>query len=79
MLIKKTGRMKWFDDCKGYGFLVPDDGGPDVFVHQTALERDGFHEIGPGAYVECLALDVANVWRAKRILAVDMKAAVVSE
>ena len=41
-LIEITGVIKWFDASKGYGFIVPDDGGPDVLLHVTCLRRGGF-------------------------------------
>lgn len=39
-----TGRVKWFDAAKGYGFIIPDDGGKDMFVHITAVQKSGLHQ-----------------------------------
>jgi CspA family cold shock protein len=43
-----TGTVKWFNDAKGYGFITPDDGGKDVFVHVTAVERSGMGALTDG-------------------------------
>ncbi|HEX2256546.1 MAG TPA: cold-shock protein [Afifellaceae bacterium] len=43
-----TGTVKWFDANKGYGFIAPDEGGPDVFVHVTAVERAGIRGLTEG-------------------------------
>ncbi|MBO6560647.1 MULTISPECIES: cold-shock protein [Nisaea] len=43
-----TGTVKWFNTTKGYGFIQPDDGGKDVFVHITAVERSGLHGLNEG-------------------------------
>ena len=39
---KKQGTVKWFNDSKGYGFLSPDEGGKDLFVHKNEIKMDGF-------------------------------------
>mmetsp|Transcript_27994 Transcript_27994/g.57474 ORF Transcript_27994/g.57474 Transcript_27994/m.57474 type:complete len:125 (+) Transcript_27994:47-421(+) len=47
-----TGTVKWFDQIKGFGFLVPDDGSADVFCHQTSIYKDGFRSLAEGEPVE---------------------------
>jgi cold shock protein len=47
-----SGTVKFYNDQKGFGFIAPDDGGNDVFVHATALERAGIRHLGEGQKVE---------------------------
>jgi CspA family cold shock protein len=47
-----TGTVKWFNDAKGFGFLTQDNGGPDVFVHHTAIQMDNFRTLQEGQRVE---------------------------
>jgi cold shock protein len=47
-----TGVVKWFSDEKGYGFITPDGGGKDLFVHHTGIEGSGFKSLSEGDRVE---------------------------
>lgn len=45
------GTVKWFNDAKGFGFIEPDGGGPDVFAHFSAIQMDGFRTLKQGSRV----------------------------
>ena len=47
-----TGTVKWFNPTKGYGFIQPQDGGKDVFVHSSAVERAGLRSLNEGQAIE---------------------------
>lgn len=47
-----TGTVKWFNNAKGYGFVTPDNGDQDVFVHFSAIEMDGYKTLKEGQKVE---------------------------
>jgi CspA family cold shock protein len=47
-----TGTVKWFNDTKGYGFITPDEGGKDLFVHHSNISGSGFKSLSENARVE---------------------------
>ncbi|MCG3723463.1 cold-shock protein [Vibrio cincinnatiensis] len=51
MSAKVTGSVKWFNETKGFGFLTPDNGGSDVFVHFNSIVSDGFKTLAEGQKV----------------------------
>ncbi|WP_026381043.1 cold-shock protein [Afifella pfennigii] len=70
-VVEIVGRIKWFDVAKGYGFIVPDNGMPDVLLHVTCLRRDGFQAAYEGARVICEVLMREKGLQALRILSMD--------
>ena len=46
-----TGTVKWFNDDKGFGFITPDEGGKDLFVHHSGILGEGYHSLAEGAKV----------------------------
>src|SRR5579885_1568304 len=75
-LVEVHGVIKWFDASKGYGFIVPDNGLPDILLHVTCLRRDGFQTAYEGARVVCEVLDRPKGLQAFRIRAMDDSTAV---
>ena len=47
-----NGTVKWFNDQKGYGFITPDEGGEDLFIHHSNIQMDGFKSLQEGQSVE---------------------------
>ena len=47
-----TGKVKWFNDQKGFGFITPDAGGKDLFCHHSEIQADGFRSLAEGQAVE---------------------------
>src|SRR5947209_12630277 len=75
-IIELTGSIKWFDVSKGYGFIVPDNGMPDILVHVSCLRRDGFQVAYEGARVVAEVLQRPRGLQAFRILSMDESTAV---
>jgi CspA family cold shock protein len=72
-----TGTVKWFNPTKGYGFIKPDDGGSDVFVHISAVERAGFTSLAEGAKISYeLKVDPERARAAPKISGCDTRRAV---
>lgn len=70
-IIEVAGVIKWFDAAKGYGFIIPDEGLPDILLHVTCLRRDGYQTAYEGARVVCEALRRPRGLQAFRILSMD--------
>jgi CspA family cold shock protein len=67
-----TGTVKFYNDMKGFGFIQPDDGGKDVFVHATALERAGLRALREGQKV---SFDTAQDRRSGKVAVNNIQAA----
>lgn len=70
-LIEVTGRIKWFDVSKGFGFIVPDNGMADVLLHVTCLRRDGYETANEGARIVVQALQRPRGLQAFRVVMID--------
>jgi cold shock protein len=75
-VIEVSGVIKWFDVAKGYGFIVPDNGMPDVLLHVTCLRRDGFQTAYEGARVVCEVLPRSKGLQAFRVVSMDESTAI---
>ncbi len=69
--VEVVGYVKWFDVGKGYGFVVPEDGGSDILVHVTILKRDGFNAIAEGARIVLETIEKPRGRQALRVLSID--------
>ncbi|MEP1332297.1 MAG: cold-shock protein [Lentilitoribacter sp.] len=70
-LVEVAGYIKWFDVSKGFGFIVPDNGMPDVLLHVTCLRRDGFQTAYEGARIVCEVAERTRGYQAFRVISMD--------
>jgi len=75
-LIEITGAIKWFDVAKGFGFIIPDNGMPDVLLHVSCLRRDGYQAAYEGARVVVEVLQRQKGLQAFRIVSMDESTAI---
>jgi CspA family cold shock protein len=75
-LVEISGRVKWFDVAKGYGFIVPDNGAPDVLLHIATLRKDGFKAADEGTRIVCEAVRRAKGLQVLKIVSLDGSEAV---
>ncbi|HLL28746.1 MAG TPA: cold-shock protein [Xanthobacteraceae bacterium] len=75
-LVEITGFIKWFDVSKGYGFIVPDNGMPDVLLHVTCLRRDGFQTAYEGARVVAEVHERQKGLQCFRVISMDESTAI---
>lgn len=68
----QTGTVKWFNDQKGYGFIQPDSGGKDVFVHVSAVQRSGMNGLVEG---QKISYEIEEDRRTGKSSAVNLQAA----
>ncbi len=66
-----TGKVKWFNNAKGYGFILPEGGGEDLFVHYSSIQMDGYKTLKAGQDVEFDVLEGPKGFHAVNIRAAD--------
>lgn len=75
-IIRVDGLVKWFDVGRGYGFVIPDNGLPDILVHLSCLKRDGFDAPLEGTRIACEVVARQKGYQCLRVLAVDQSTAI---
>jgi CspA family cold shock protein len=69
--MRTTGTVKWFNDSKGFGFITPQDGSKDCFVHHTAIQGKGFKSLAEGQRVEFEVVEGQKGPAAQNVLKID--------
>ena len=69
--MKTNGTVKWFNDAKGFGFLAPEDGNQDCFVHYSAIQGDGFKSLTEGERVEFEVIEGPKGPAAENVVPLD--------
>ena len=75
-IIQIDGLVKWFDVGRGYGFVIPNNGMPDILLHLSCLKRDGFEAPLEGARVTCEVVARQKGDQCLRVLSVDLSTAI---
>jgi len=70
-----SGRVKWFDATRGFGFLISDDCDGDILIHFSVLKEHGRRSLPEGATVECIAAHQDRGFQARKILSIDLSTA----
>jgi CspA family cold shock protein len=70
-----TGRVKWFDATRGFGFLVSDDLDGDILLHFSVLREHGRRSVPEGAVIECIPVRLDRGLQAKKVISIDMSSA----
>ena len=78
-LLKLSGKIKWFDATRGFGFLVSDQANGDILVHFSVLKEHDRRSRPEGAVVECLVAEQERGLQARKVLSIDLSEAVVPE
>jgi CspA family cold shock protein len=74
-----SGRVKWFDATRGFGFLVSDSADGDILVHFSVLKEHGRRSLPEGALVECIPMKLDRGLQAKRVISIDTSESVVPQ